>query len=163
MFVLRLSILVQVSKKIFGIINKWGVQISIWEGSWKKIQKLTSRGTFIWELRVFASVNNELNKMNEWFIVNKFSLNMKKRQSILSTTNLINRMIFHFYGSLWLLIKKNKWKNKFFLKKRKWKLLLKREFFFKSCTKKSQLKMFIGVLLPKWQTHPSFQQKIFCP
>ena len=44
MFVLRLSISVLVSKKIFEIVNKWeGVQISI-----GRIQKLTSSGTFIW-------------------------------------------------------------------------------------------------------------------
>ena len=42
MFVLRLSILVQVIKKLFGIINKRGVQVSI--RGWEKIQKLTSGG-----------------------------------------------------------------------------------------------------------------------
>ena len=39
MFVLRSSISVQVSKKIFRIINKWGVQISL--GRFEKSQKLT--------------------------------------------------------------------------------------------------------------------------
>ena len=56
MFVLRSSISVQVSKKIFRIINKRGVQISL--GRFEKSQKLTGGveggrvRTFIWHLRV---------------------------------------------------------------------------------------------------------------
>ena len=51
MFVLRSSILVQVSKKIFGIIKQWGggVQISI--GGFKKKKKLTSRGNVYFALK----------------------------------------------------------------------------------------------------------------
>ena len=39
MFLLRLSVSIQVDKKIFRIINKWGVQISL--GRFEKSQKLT--------------------------------------------------------------------------------------------------------------------------
>ena len=56
MFVLRSSISVQVIKKIFGIINKWWVQINI--NKLEKNQNLTSRwGTFISHSRV---LNNDL-------------------------------------------------------------------------------------------------------
>ena len=50
MFVLRSSILLQVSKKTFGVINKhcdsnkkWGEGGSV---GWKRIQKLTSGGAY---------------------------------------------------------------------------------------------------------------------
>ena len=42
---------------------------------------------------VFLKVNNELQKINEWFISNKFSLNVKKNPRF--STNLAKKMIFH--------------------------------------------------------------------
>ena len=58
MFVLRSSILVQVSKKIFGIINQQGVQITIGKGGWKKSQKLTSGGDVYLALKsIFGKIS----------------------------------------------------------------------------------------------------------
>ena len=43
---------------------------------------------------VFLKVNDELQKINEWFISNKLSLNVKQADTRLST-NLAKKMIFH--------------------------------------------------------------------
>ena len=51
MFVLRSSISVQVSEKVFEIANKQGVQISIREEGLKKISKTNKRGDFYLALK----------------------------------------------------------------------------------------------------------------
>ena len=52
MFVLKSSISVQVSKKTFGIIKKWGGDVQISIGGLEKNLKLTSRGNVILHSRV---------------------------------------------------------------------------------------------------------------
>ena len=43
---------------------------------------------------LFLKVNSELHKINQWFISNKLSLNIKKQQNIHFSINKVNRMIF---------------------------------------------------------------------
>ena len=57
MFVLRSSISVQVSKKIFGITNKQEVQISIL-GVGKKFKNKQAGETFIWHSRVIKVIDH---------------------------------------------------------------------------------------------------------
>ena len=60
MCVLKSLILVQVSKKIFGITNKREVQISIW---WRGVEKkLASGRTFIWYPRAILFIIVSLNR-----------------------------------------------------------------------------------------------------
>ena len=44
---------------------------------------------------VFLKVNVELQKINEWFICNNLSLNVKKKTNTWFSINLAKKMIFH--------------------------------------------------------------------
>ena len=90
---LRLSISAQVSKKIFGIINKWwGVQISIRGIGLEKNSKINKReGTFIWHSRVscwrFFEMERRNSTLEETTIfceilanpMNKFMITLEKK------------------------------------------------------------------------------------